>query len=285
MGLEDLTESALRSLNLSNVDNEELLNTFNETVNSPIMTVLFEALGLCVIQGGISFNQYFETWTSWMYIPKLCFIPFHVVSKETYLNSSEMHTNTQEILTFKQKMQEKYKNNDQKTLDDNLKTVLNLDTETIPQKGITEYKNFLTIEAEYWMIDENYLIDTQFIKVGFPNILKFLRSALDSLPYDIPVYYYSEKAGGISMPWIATRILPASIGTTNKKKIDSQQVYTLSKFQYDTNSKNNKITFNITLLSSMFGLYSLDDGATKDSTAKNEQINEKAGKTNVSSSS
>lgn len=284
MGLEDLTTSALRSLNLSTVDNEELLEAFNKTVNSPIIKVLFEALGLCVIQGGFSFNQYFETWTSWMYIPKLCFIPFHVVSKEKYLNSSEMHTNTQEILTFKQKMQEKYKDTDTTSLNDNLKTVLNLDTETIPQKGIAEYKNFLTIEAEYWMRDQNYIIDTQFLKVGFPNILKFLRAALDSLPYDIPVYYYSQKAGGISMPWIASRIIPASIGTTNKKKVDSQQVYTLSKFQYYTNSKNDKITFNITLLSSMFGLYSLDNGAAKDSTAKNEQTNEKAGNTTVSPS-
>lgn len=282
MGLEDLTVSAFRGLKPSKVDNEKLLEAFNETVNSPIMKVLFEALTLCVIQGGFSFNQYFETYTSWMYIPKLCFIPFHVMSKETYLNSSEIHTNTQEILTFKQKMQEKYEDIDQNSLNANLQTVLNLNTETIPQKGIAEYKNFLTIEAEYWMRDANYIIDTHFLKVGFPNILKFLRAALDSLPYDIPVYYYSQKAGGISMPWIATRIIPASIGSSNKKKIESQQVYTLHKFQYDTNSKNDKITFNITLLSSMFGLYSLDNGSAKDSSSKNNQVNEKAGSTIVS---
>lgn len=282
MGLEDLTVSVFRGLKPSKVDNEKLLEEFNKTVNSPIMKVLFEALTLCVIQGGFSFNQYFETYTSWMYIPKLCFIPFHVMSKETYLNSSEIHTNTQEILTFKQKMQEKYEDIDQNSLNANLQTVLNLNTETIPQKGIAEYKNFLTIEAEYWMRDTNYIIDTHFLKVGFPNILKFLRSALDSLPYDIPVYYYSQKAGGISMPWIATRIIPASIGTDNKKKVESQQVYTLHKFQYDTNSKNDKITFNITLLSSMFGLYSLDNGSAKDSSSKNNQVNEKAGSTIVS---
>ncbi len=282
MGLEDLTVSVFRGLKPSKVDNEKLLEAFNKTVNSPIMKVLFEALTLCVIQGGFSFNQYFETYTSWMYIPKLCFIPFHVMSKETYLNSSEIHTNTQEILTFKQKMQEKYEDIDQNSLNANLQTVLNLNTETIPQKGIAEYKNFLTIEAEYWMKDANYIIDTHFLKVGFPNILKFLRSALDSLPYDIPVYFYSEKAGGISTPWLATRIIPASIGASNKKKIDSQQVYTLHKFQYDTNSKNDKITFNITLLSSMFGLYSLDNGSAKDSSSKNNQANEKAGSTIVS---
>ncbi|MGL6107548.1 hypothetical protein [Romboutsia sp.] len=282
MGLEDLTVSVFRGLKPSKVNNEKLLESFNKTVNSSIMKVLFEALTLCVIQGGFSFNQYFETYTSWMYIPKLCFIPFHVMSKETYLNSSEMHTNTQEILTFKQKMQEKYEDIDPNSLNDNLQTVLNLNTETIPQKGIAEYKNFLTIEAEYWMRDENYIIDTQFLKVGFPNILKFLRCALDSLPYDIPVYFYSEKSGGISLPWIATRIIPASIGTTNKKKIDSKQVYTLHKFQYDTNSKNDKITFHITLLSSMFGLYSSDNGSAKDSSSKNNQANEKAGSTIVS---
>lgn len=282
MGLEDLTTSVLTTLNLSTVDTEELLETFNKSVNSPIIEILFDALSLCKIQGGISWSQYFETWTSWLYIPKLLFIPFHHINHEANTRSSKMNINTQEIMTFQQQTREKYKDyeniQNDPNISSNIKKVLNLDTTTTPDYGIVEYKNFLKIDAEYWMGKQEYIIDTQFIKVGFPNMLKFLRITLDSLPYSIPVYFYSEKTGGISKPWMSNRLIPSSLDTSNNK-IESKQVYTLHKFDYDTNSKNNKIRFKIELLGSIFGLY--DDPSANNLEEKIKKMNEEADKVNI----
>lgn len=287
MGLEDLTVltlSSLNNLNLSTVNNKELQEEFNKVIEYPVIKILLEALQLCVIQGGIAMNQYFLTTVNWIFIPKLAYIPFHILNAETYFNSSEMHSNTQEIMSYQQKIKEEYSGIPEKDQSDNVKKILKtikLDTMSIPEYGIIEYKNFLTIEAEYWMGQQKYLIDTQFIKVGFPNILKFLRVALDSLPYDIPVYFYSLKSGGISKPWIASRIIPASQGTENKNMIESKQIYTLNKFQYSTNSTDNKIKFNITLVSSLFGLYTIQDSSKEDNTAKTDAINKNAGAVGV----
>lgn len=282
MGLEDLAVSTLNSLNLSTVDNKELQEEFNKAIKYPPIKILFEALALCTIQGGIAMNQYFLTTTAWIFIPKLAFIPFHIINAETYFNSSEMHSNTQEIMSYQQKIKEEYSGVSEDAKPDNVKKILktiNIDTMSIPDYGIIEYKNFLTIKAEYWMGQPKYLIDTQFIKVGFPNILKFLRVALDSLPYNIPVYFYSLKSGGLTKPWLASRIIPASKGTSNDNMIesfDSNQIYTLNKFQYSTSSDDNKIEFEITLVSSLFGLYKIKDDSNEESTKKTNYTNEKA---------
>lgn len=276
MGLENIGESILKSTNLSSVNTEELINTFNKSVNSPIMNILFDALSLCKIQGGIAWSQYFETWSSWIYIPKLLFIPLHIVNHETNTRSSKMNLNTQEIMTFKQQIRKEYGDSkDNPNISENIKKVLNLNTTTTPDYGIVEYKNFLKIDAEYWMDKEEYLIDTQFVKVGFPNILKFIRIALDSMPYNIPVYFYSEKTGGISKPWVANRIIPSNLDNS-KNQIESKQVYTLYKFDYDTNSKDNKVKFKIELLASIFGLY--DEGIDIDITKKTESAQNQADK-------
>jgi len=270
MGLESLTASLLLSANYAKIKTDELIKDFNVAVKHPVIQVLFEALGLCVIQGGVAMNNYFETYTSWICIPRLAFLPFHIC-KETYMGTSQMYTNTQEIETFIKKTQDVYSGVPKDQLNPNILKIMNLDTQAIPQSGLVEYKNYLRIEAEYIQEPQRYIIDTQFIKVGFPNILKFLRAVLDSMPYQVPVWYYSERAGGISKPWEANRIVKASQG--REKTILSSHFYILSDFSYTVNRNDNKIGYNIILVSSLFDIYSLEEDTSSADTAKTTQIN------------
>jgi len=182
-----------------------------------------------------------------------------------------MYTNTQEIETFVKKTQDIYSGVPKDQLNPNILKIMNLDTQSIPQAGLMEYKNYLRIEAEYIQEPQRYIIDTQFIKVGFPNILKFLRAVLDAMPYQIPVYYYSERTGGISKPWEANRIIKASQG--RDKTFSTSHVYILSDFNYSVDRNDNKITYNIILVSSLFDIYSLEEDTTSGDTAKTNQIN------------
>ena len=57
MGLESLTASLLLSANYAKIKTDELIKDFNVAVKHPVIQVLFEALGLCVIQGGVAMNK------------------------------------------------------------------------------------------------------------------------------------------------------------------------------------------------------------------------------------
>jgi hypothetical protein len=264
MGLESLKGSILSSINYATVKVDELTKSFSEVVQRPATAILFDALALCVMQGGIAMTNFFETYTSWVLIPELAFLPLHKC-KETYMGTSQMYTNTQEIETFVNKTQDIYSGVPKDQLNPNILKIMNLDTQSIPQSGIMEYKNYLRIEAEYFQEPQRYIIDTQFIKVGFPNILKFLRAALDAMPYQIPVYYYSERTGGLSKPWRAVR--------DNNERFVTSHFYTLSDFSYMIDRDDNKITFNIILNSSLFDIYSLEEDNSTMITEKTDQIN------------
>lgn len=279
MGLESIATSILDTVKFPSVDANELTKYYDDFVKSNAVEVLLEILNLCTIQGGFAFNQYFQTYSSWFAIPKLAFIPFHKC-KETYYNTSEAHENTQEIQTYVQRTKEAYKGVPPETLKDNpnIQKILNLNTSKISDTGIIEYKNFLVLDAEYWMEQQGYLIDTQFFKVGYPNILKFLRVCLDTMPYLIPAYFYSRISGGISMPWYGKRLASHASETSQQDDLKSSQVYILNKFEYTVSEQDRKVSFKITLLSSAFGIYSISSEAGESTTDKTNQAQDSANK-------
>lgn len=280
MGLGSLAKGVLLSASYVTIKTNQLTDSFKATVKHPIMQIMFEAFGLCVIQGGIAMNNYFETYTSWIFIPHVAYIPFHTC-KETYMGTSQIHTNTQEIETFIQKTQDVYSGVPKDQLNPNIAKIMNIDTQSIPQTGIIEYKNYVRIDAEYTQEPQSYIIDTQFIKVGFPNILKFLRSVLDAMPSQVPVYFYSERTGGISKPWEANRVIKASQGGQKGLPSSSSHVYILVDFNYSVDRNDNKIKYNIVLVSSIFDVYQLKEDTTSGDTAKTNQVNSLASKTGV----